>query len=187
MKITALLTAIVLLCGESVGSGHANAGVSCPPPTIVFPPTTTNTPTNPPSQAVIDVMIAALYNHYYNSWKSRISLPDIASSSSSNAWTSVTEFSELVKNTLFLPNILQSLRQGDFRLVAAIECITGIDSIVLYPNPMPPPGQFGMQDVVQLWISKGGALYESTCRAKCAADVVCAQNCSDMRQRAWGP
>jgi hypothetical protein len=166
----------------------ARAGVTCPPPpTFHFPQTTTNVPTNPPSQAELDLLIALLYDHYHNYWVSRISLPDIASSSSAQVWTETSEFWELVKSQVFLPNVVQGLRNGDFRLVPVIECITKIDSVLLYPNPMPPIGQFGMQDVAHLWGLNGGQLYETQCRGRCAGDAACEQGCTDMRHRAWGP
>jgi hypothetical protein len=121
-----ILTFTLLAC---VGCIHnsAHSDVTCPPPTIQFPLTTTNMPVIPPSSTQLSIIITAFYNHYYNAWISRISLPDIASSSSPSAWTEVSEFRELVKNSLFLPNVVQGLRGADFRLVPVIECITQID------------------------------------------------------------
>ena len=185
MKRLPLLFATALLTGGLAHSAYA--GVTCPNLISGLPPTTTNTPIGPSSPAVIDIILRALYNHYYNSWTSRISLPDIASSSSPNPWANVSEFAELVRTERFLPYVVEGLRSGDFRLVPVIECITKIDSLRLYPNPMPPIGQFGMQDVAQLWGSQGGQLYESVCRTRCAGDAACELQCIGRRQRAWGP
>jgi hypothetical protein len=164
---------------------HASAAAECPQPTII--------PIPPPGQPTFPGplppgLASALFNHYYTVWSDRLLQPDIAIRSDPDAWTEVVEFEGLYRpGKLFLPFILERLKAGDFRLVVALECITGINSVRLYPTPMPPPGTFGLQEVAALWAAKGGQVVETECRAHCAGDAACEQKCSDERQQYWGP
>jgi hypothetical protein len=131
-------------------------------------------------------LIGALFTVAYTAWSDRISRPDIAIHSNPNVWKTVPEFAELTRaGKLYLPFILEKLREGDFRLVPVIECITRIHSVRLYPNPMPLPGTFGLQDVATLWVTNGAQVVEAECRAGCAANAACEQKCSDERQQYW--
>jgi hypothetical protein len=133
-------------------------------------------------------LVTTLFNLAYNAWAQRIGQPDIVIRSDTNAWRKVPEFVELIRlGKLYLPYLRQKLQAGDFRAVVAIECITGISSVLLYPQTMPAPGTFGTQDVANLWLMNGGQLIENQCRAACSANAACEQKCADDRQQYWGP
>jgi hypothetical protein len=138
--------------------------------------------------AIPPALTAAMFSIAYNAWAQRISQPDIIVRSDTDAWRRVPEFAALIRGgKLFLPYLRQTLQAGDFRLVVAIECITGISSTLLYPSPMPAPGTFGMQDVAILWHMSGGDLIEKECRAACSGATACEQKCVADRQQYWGP
>src|SRR4051812_39263619 len=110
------LAAIIMVTCIAIGIPVVSqAGVQCPV-TIQLPPSGSNTFPGPPPPALVQ----ALYNHYYNSWLSRIKQSDISMFSSPDAWTRVSEFQELVRIKLFLPYVVQGLRAGDFHLVPVI-------------------------------------------------------------------
>jgi len=192
-----MVAAAVLLI---LGSPKSQSQVVRPqcPVTIITPgtPSAGGFFPGPPPPA----LVATMFNFTYTRWSERVSRPDVAVSSDTEAWKRVPEFQDLIRpKKLFLPFILDRLRAGDFRLVPAIECITGIDSVRLYPTPMPQVGTFGLQDVAALWVANcnrtggpngacGGQVVEDECRAQCAAgDTACEQKCSDERQQYWGP
>lgn len=100
-------------------------------------------------------------NHFdtiYNKWRQRIEQPDIRLQSDTRAVTKVPEFSSLVGlGEPAVPFLLERLRQGYFFAVPVLEAVSRVPSSRLYPNPMPPVGTFGLQDVAQLWLSPQAA------------------------------
>jgi hypothetical protein len=125
----------------------------------------------------------------YNAFIQRIEQPDIAVRSDSYAaWKEVREFNELTRlGKSYIPYVLERLRAGDFRMVPVIECITNIRSVNLYPSPLPPPGQFGAQDVAALWLAQGAQFVLNECKARCSGNTACEATCDQDRQQYWRP
>jgi hypothetical protein len=119
------------------------------------------------------------FNAIYNKWRQRIREPDIRIHSNTQAWTKVPEFTSLVGlGELAVPFLLERLRQGDFVAVKVLEAVSRVPSRRLYPNPMPPIGTFGEQDVAQLWLSPQAA---ALARSQCYADLVASFNNNSPR------
>jgi hypothetical protein len=180
-----LLAAAVCLSWEANHPAQAQPAIADPVcPTTIQPMIPSTTPTAP----IFPGLVTALFYNSYIAWSQRIEQPDIAFQSDGIAWKQVREFIPLTAlGKLYIPYVMAEMKAGDFRLVSVIECITGVHSEHLYPNPLPPPGQFGLQDVAALWVTSGAAAVENVCKTRCASDLACQDNCEADRQQYWGP
>jgi hypothetical protein len=184
-----LLAAVVAcLAWGANHSAQAQPAIADPVcPTIVQPIPTSTAPTV--SAPIFPALVAALFYNSYNAWNQRIEQPDIALRSDADiAWKQVREFIPLTAlGKPYIPYVMAEMRAGDFRLVPAIECITGVHSEYLYPSPLPPAGEFGLQDVAALWVANGAQVVEDICKTRCGNVVACQDNCTADRQQYWGP